>query len=138
MPTEQLPDTNDGTPSTTAASAEAARTSLVVQKVRILIALNQLSEVDRGIVDAAASFLESPTDDIAQINQHASNVSQVYAEALMTGDDLTEVDEMHAQLLRLKCDCHIRHNQPALALDAAKILAKGYQDPQYLQMIEEQ
>lgn len=104
---------------------------------------------DRALVIAAAAFVESPTDSLAEIDSHMRNVSEVLTGYMMTGADAPpEVDALHADLLELFCQHHINAARTELskeapdmaaldlamrmALDSAKNLSKGYQRPSYL------
>ncbi len=108
---------------------------------------------ERELVIAAAKFVESPSENLAEIDGHMRNVSEVLTGFMMTGADAPpEVDALHADLLELFCQHHIDVARAQLAsaepdnaaldlairmaLDSAKNLSKGYKIPSYLEEVE--
>ena len=103
-----------------------------------------MDPIDRKIIEEAASFIESPVDDLTSITMHIDNIGAVCAGYMMQGNDVPrEIDAMHKNLLGVLYKYHIAIVQSELqsgfdqkriqlsiatAVDAAKVLASQYDD----------
>jgi hypothetical protein len=122
--------------------------------VKVVLAYGNIEDpVDRKLVIEAATFLASPTGALPDIVSHATNMGEVIGGYMMQGKDVPlEVDALHGQLLTLLCQHHIdavkrelsqaspdllkAEHSMRLALDAGKVLAKGYNDAIWIAEIE--
>lgn len=103
-------------------------------------------ETDRGIVEAAAAFLEKPTENLSEIMSHTSNIGAVFGGYEMMGMDIPPaLDAMYACLLALQCINRINfvegeiekgsalispeiQDAMAMALDRATAFSRAYKD----------
>jgi hypothetical protein len=107
---------------------------------------------DRRLTIEAAAFVESPTDNLADIDGHLKNLGDVLTTFMMTGADApAEIDALHCELQKLFCQHHIDAARAELAketpdhaaldlamrmaLDSALNLSKGYQTPSYFEEV---
>ncbi|MBP9773870.1 MAG: hypothetical protein KBD00_04555 [Candidatus Peribacteraceae bacterium] len=123
-------------------------TESVTNDVQALLAFEGVTEAaDIKMLTEASSFLNAPTENVADIARNASNVAEVMAGFEMQGEDPPEqIDAMHGQLLVLLCKSHIATAKGAsemeksralvLALDVANVLAKGYKNDSLLKEVE--
>lgn len=110
-------------------------------------------ETDRHLAIAAARFVQSPTSNLAEIDDHMQNMSEVSMSYMMAGSEAPpEVDALHCNILKLYCQHQIDtaeaelKNAPRdaealdlamrMALDSAQNLAKGYKIRSYLQEVQ--
>lgn len=125
----------------------ALRAAGVVGAARGLIERGELQdEADRNVVNAAATFIENPAENLADVMKQSELVGQVVSGYEMQGAEApTEVDAVYAHLLALQCTYKIRFIETELeqnldpnsavvqqamivVLDWAKVLSKAYKD----------
>ena len=123
------------------------RAAGVVGAARGLIERGELQdEADRNVVNAAAAFVENPSENLADVMKQSELVGQVVSGYEMQGAEApAEVDAVYAHLLALQCigkisfiETELEQNlDPSSAvvqqamivvLDWAKVLAKAYKD----------
>lgn len=110
-------------------------------------------EADRNVVNAAAAFVENPSENLVDVMKQSELVGQVVSGYEMQGAEApTEVDAVYAHLLALQCigkisfiETELEQNlDPSSAvvqqamivvLDWAKVLAKAYKDTTILDAV---
>lgn len=110
-------------------------------------------ETDRQLAIAAARFVQSPTSNLVEIDGHMQNMSEVIMSYMMAGSEAPpEVDALHCDILKLYCQHQIDAAKAELekvpidpealdlamrmALDSGQNLAKGYENPSYLEEVQ--
>ncbi len=143
-------------PSAPAATPGHVDTAATVSAIQALLSSETITDpTDKRNLEAATSFLASltGTEALADISKHGSAVAEVMSGYEMQGNDVPpEIDAVYLKLTVLQCQFHIdvvqaemRQASPdkakmqhpmKLALDIAKILAKGYKDDSKLQEVQ--
>jgi hypothetical protein len=146
--TEQVPEAQPATPT--------VDTIGILSAVRTLLSSEAVSDpADRTILADAIAFLEAPqSQEVASnVSIHAANVAQVMAGFEMQGQDAPpEIDAVYMRLTLQECQQHIHAARTearkpiadkaaalhaiTLALDVAKILARGYKNDSMLKEAE--
>ncbi len=155
MQNPELDPNAAASPSGAESAAVPAADEATKDDVRFLLRFGGVeNETDRALAIAAAKFVESPTDNLAEIDGHLKNLGDVETTYMMDGVDApAEIDAVHADLLKLFCQHHINAARAELAkaepdntaldlamrmaLDSAKNLSKGYKIPSYQEEVEE-
>ncbi len=140
-----------------------SRTKNVVGGIDGLLQVGALEdETDRTLVVAARAFIENPSENLAEIMNHTTNIGQVLAGYEMQGADAAPaIHAMNAFLFALQCVNRINYvegwrdnfrtsssdtqpsTEPALnlamaqALDWATILSNGYKDDTMLNAVHD-
>lgn len=149
--TEPSPDT--GAANATERRVDTLATAAAVEA--ILSGTDVADPVDRGILERASAFcrLSSGAEEVSVIAGHASDVAMVIAGYEMNGAEVPKaIDNLYATLTAAQCRWYcnavraeLRNTPPnrekilkhmALALDAAKVLAKGYNDGSLQQEVD--
>lgn len=151
------PDTPELMPALTSPAAPTSvDTSSTVAAIQALLSSGKITDpTDKRILEGATSFLRSLTgaEDISEITKHASAVAEVIAGYDMQGQEVpSEIDAGYLKLTILQCQFHINivkaelqktlpdktkmQHPMVLALDVAKVLAKGYKDDSFLKEVQ--
>ncbi len=131
-----------------------SRTGKILNDISALLKHDTVKDAtDRKMVMAAVAFIENPTEDLADIKNHTTNIGQVLGGFEQQGADLPpEIDAMHHYLLALQCvnqinfvEKELEQKSPDLAkiqqamvpaLDWAKIISNGYKDGTLLSAVK--
>lgn len=131
-----------------------SRTSKVLGDIAALLESGAVEdEADRGVISAAVAFVENPTENLADIMGHTTNIGSVIGGYDMQGmDPPPAIDAMHAYLLALQCINRINFIEAGIeqgsgspeiqhaiaqALDWATVLSGGYKDATLLGTVNE-
>lgn len=131
-----------------------SRTGKILNNVLSLLKHDTIKdETDRKMVMEAVAFIENPTEDLADIKNHTTNIGHVLGGFKEQRADLPpEIDGMHHYLLALQCvnqinfvEKELEQKSPDLAkiqqamvpaLDWAEIISNGYKDGTLLRAVK--
>ncbi|MFA5828912.1 MAG: hypothetical protein WC843_00230 [Candidatus Gracilibacteria bacterium] len=131
-----------------------SRTGKILNDISALLKHDTVKdETDRKMIVEAVAFIENPTENLADIKNHTTNIGHVLGGFEQQGADLPpEIDAMHHYLLALQCtnlinfvEKELEQSSPALAkiqqamvpaLDWAKIISNGYKDGTLLKAVK--